>query len=212
MNSTKVILAIVVAAVALMLTAFFVDSRKASQKAHLAPPAPAQSTKRDPMVTEKKQAPLRTAEAPHYRPPPVSEDVRRKADAVIRRHAGMSREQKMQSKELMGFMDRTIALLNTPEMMEKVQKAVADVLAVTGVEPKEMNLEFFDKLDDARGRAWVEAAVSEDPHQMEEWLINRLNGSIFEFAVDPSLKKSTEGLSIKPEKIDAEPALPKTEQ
>lgn len=33
----------------------------------------------------------------------------------------------------------------------------------------------------------VEAAVSEDTQRMEDWLLNTLDGAIFEFAFDPSL-------------------------
>jgi hypothetical protein len=35
---------------------------------------------------------------------------------------------------------------------------------------------------------------------MEDWLVNRLNGAIFEFAFDPTLEKSSEGLSVAPMK------------
>ena len=55
-------------------------------------------------------------------------------------------------------------------------------------------------MDDPKGRAWLEAAVSMDPKLMEQWLINRFNGSIFEFAFDPTLKTTSEGISITPEK------------
>jgi hypothetical protein len=137
----------------------------------------------------------------HYRPAPVSKEVSTGVDAILRRHAGMSKEELMQSQELLSLMNRMVAVMNRPEALQRIQKAVEEVQAVTGFQGNNnMTIDWFESLDDAKGRAWLEAAASNDPKLMEEWVINRFKGSVFEFAADPDLKKSSEGLSIAPSK------------
>lgn len=42
----------------------------------------------------------------------------------------------------------------------------------------------------------------------EAWLVNRFNGSVFEFAIDPSLEKSSEGVAITADKRAISNAAP----
>ena len=111
----------------------------------------------------------------------------------------MTFEQLKKSKELNDLMKRSFALLETPEVKRRVEEALADIQTLTGAQHGSLDIG-FERLDDPKGRAWLEAAVSLDPKLMEQWLINRFNGSIFEFAFDPTLKTTSEGISLTPEK------------
>ena len=45
--------------------------------------------------------------------------------------------------------------------------------------------------------------MSMDAERMEAWIINRFNGSTFEFAVDPTLETSSEGITLTPDTADS---------
>ncbi len=131
----------------------------------------------------------------YYRPRGVSLHVRQSVDHILKRHAGLSKEQLKKSAELNKLMDRFIAVLGTPEMLMKIEQRSAAMPPVKGSQQGTLRMD-FERLDDAHGRAWLEAAVSEDPQRIEDWILNTLDGAIFEFAFDPDLEQTSNGVSL----------------
>jgi serine/threonine protein kinase len=146
-----------------------------------------------------------SAGTPRYRPPPLGPQARQTVTAILRRHQGMTKPQLQRSAELNKLMDRFIAVLGTPEMQRKIEERLAALPPARGAEQGTVKMD-FDELDDAHGRAWLEAAVSEDPQRIEDWILNTLDGAIFEFAFDPSLERTSEGVSISPASSPQPPA------
>lgn len=140
-----------------------------------------------------------------YRPAPVTREVTQTVEAIIRRHQGMTKPELQKSAELNKLMDRFIAVMGAPEMQAKLEQRVAALPAEHGTVTMD-----FELLDDAHGRAWLEAAVSNDPQRIEDWLLNTLDGAIFEFAFDPTLERTSNGVSLQPTALPtkAPPAQP----
>ncbi len=138
----------------------------------------------------------------HYRPARVSQEARLDVDEIISRNRGLSKGQLKQSAELNELMNRFIALMKTPEMAAKVAERIAALPPGKGTGHGMIRID-FDLLDDARGRAWLEAAVSDDARLMEAWVLNTLDGAIFEFAFDPDMERTSNGVSL--ETISTEP-------
>lgn len=137
------------------------------------------------------------AEKRHYRPAPVTRQVRQTVEDILRRHRGMTKGQLQRSAELNKLMDRFIAVMGTPEMQVKMEQRIAALPRVPGAEHGMLRMD-FDMLDDAHGRAWLEAAVSDDPQRIEDWILNTLDDAIFEFAFDPDLERTSNGVSLQP--------------
>ncbi len=131
--------------------------------------------------------------APHYRPAPVSNQTRQEVDAILRRHKGLTKEQLKKSAELNQLMDRFIAVISTPEIQAQVAQRIAAMPAKGRRGTLTMD---FDMLHNATGRAWLEAVVENDPHRMQEWVLNTLDGAIFEFAFDPDLERTSNGVRL----------------
>lgn len=133
----------------------------------------------------------------HYRPTPVTRQVQLLVDDYIRRHKGMTKEQLQRSPELNKLMNRYINAMNTPEMQAKLEQRIAAIPPVKGAQQGTLRMD-FEMLDDAHGRAWLEAAVSDDPQRIEDWILNTLDDAIFEFAFDPELERTSNGVSLHP--------------
>ncbi|MDB6004375.1 MAG: hypothetical protein JWR15_1362 [Prosthecobacter sp.] len=131
--------------------------------------------------------------APHYRPAPVSNQTRQEVDAILRRHKGLTKEQLKKSTELNQLMDRFIAVTSTPE----IQAQVAQRIAAMPTKGRNGTLTMeYEMLDNATGRAWLEAVVANDTQRMEEWVLNTLDGAIFEFAFHPDLERTSNGVRL----------------
>jgi hypothetical protein len=164
-------------------------------------PLKAKPASRDKKVTKTGAG----ADRPHYRPAPVSLQVQQKVDDIIRRYRGVTKEELQGNAELRKFMGRFIDVMNTPGTQEKMNKRIVAMPPVKGAQGGTLRMD-FDMLDDAHGRAWLEAAVSNDPQRIEDWILNTLDDAIFEFAFDPGMEKTSNGVSLKqgpPAKDDA---------
>lgn len=137
------------------------------------------------------------AERPHYRPAPVSPRVRDTVDAILRRHKGMTAKQVEQSAELNDLGERFIAMISTPQMEARIAERVA-VLEPMKADAKgrRMLRMDFNMLDNAQGRAWLEAVVAEDAERVQDYVINTLDDAIFEFGFDPALERTSNGVSM----------------
>lgn len=130
-----------------------------------------------------------------YRPEPVSQEERQSVDDLLERHRGMSKEELKRSPELNELMNRFISFLNTAEMAAKIEERIAAFPPGEGSGNGTIRMD-FDTLDDAMGRAWLEAGVSEDSQRMEAWVLHTLDGAIFEFAFDPEMERTSNGVSL----------------
>lgn len=132
----------------------------------------------------------------HYRPAPVSRQVRQTVEAIMQRHKGMTKAELMKSAELNQLMNRFIAVIEKPEAESKLMQRLAAMPKQLG-EGGTLRMD-FELLDDAHGRAWLEAAVSNDDQLIEDWILNTLDDAIFEFAFDPDLERTSNGVSLQP--------------
>ncbi|MBL9133877.1 MAG: RNA polymerase sigma factor [Verrucomicrobiaceae bacterium] len=140
----------------------------------------------------------------HYRPAPVSRQVRQTVEAIMQRHKGMTKAELTKSAELNQLMNRFIAVIEKPEAESKLMQRLAAM-------PKQLGgggmLRMdFELLDDAHGRAWLEAAVSNDDQLIEDWILNTLDDAIFEFAFDPELERTSNGVSLQSSPSPSKPA------
>jgi hypothetical protein len=166
---------------------------------HTATPPKLQATqmKAQPVAQGKSVAKAEsTSDTRHYRPAPVTRQVGQMVDAILRRHKGMSKQQLQRSPELNMLMNRFITVMNTPEMQAKLEHRIAAIPPVKSSQQGTLRME-FDMLDDAHGRAWLEAAVSDDTQRIEDWILNTLDDAIFEFAFDPEMERTSNGVSVK---------------
>ncbi|WP_395749947.1 RNA polymerase sigma factor [Prosthecobacter sp.] len=195
-TTTKILIATATAAAALSVPLVLHDDVER-------PSATPRRTSVQPLpVAGKVQASAATATVvPHYRPAMVSPQVQQKVEGIVRRHAGMSKEQLSKSVELNKLMERFIAAMEAPEFEEQILKRIS-ALPPTG--HNGMVKMDFEMLDDAKGRAWLEAAVADDAELMRDWVLNTLDGAIFEFAFDPNLERSSNGVSLHPGNLPAQ--------
>jgi RNA polymerase sigma factor (sigma-70 family) len=190
MNITKIVLA-TAATAALIGVPLALHHHQKSAATKLPSPAPV------PAERAMAKAATRTHESKHFRPTPVSASDQQKVDAIIRRHKGMSKEQLKRSAELNKLMDRFLAMLDTPEMNEKMEQRLTVIKAAKPMEHGIIRMD-FGILEDAHSRAWLEAIVSNDTQRMQDWILNTLDGAVFEFAFDPDLERTSNGVSVQP--------------
>lgn len=131
----------------------------------------------------------------HYRPRQVSEAVRRKVDDFIRRYKGASPEELSKSGELAPFMKRLEGMMNTPEFLGEMEKRMDAIKAARGQEHGMLTIG-SSKLDEPESRAWLEAMFSEDADLLQDYILNKLDGAIFEFAFDPTLEDAGNGVKV----------------
>jgi hypothetical protein len=62
------------------------------------------------------------ADRRHYRPAPVTGQVRQTVEAILRRHQGMTNQQLQRSPELNQLMNRFIAVLGAPGMQAELEQ------------------------------------------------------------------------------------------
>lgn len=161
-------------------------------------------------VAEKKPAPAPSAEPAtsvnaalseqpqpkHYRPKQVSEAVRRKVDAFISRYKDTSPEEMTKSEEMTSMMERFTQMLDVPAFQSEMEKRIEAIKAARGQEHGMLTIG-SGKLGDPESRAWLEAMFSEDAELMQDYILNKLDGAIFEFAFDPTLENAGNGVMVK---------------
>jgi hypothetical protein len=133
-----------------------------------------------------------------YRPATLPDSVRRKADAVAARHRGMSKAQLEQSAEMQQLGAQFSRHLESPEFQAKLKQAIEAMKAVKGIEHGTLSFDLHD-LTSPNARAWLEAALSDDPQLAQDYVMNLLDGAVFEFAFDPSSDSSSGGVTVKGE-------------
>ena len=132
----------------------------------------------------------------HYRPRQVSDAVRRKVDDFIRRYKDASTAELSKSRELAPFMERFEQVMNAPEFLSKMGKRIDAITAARGQEHGVLTIG-TGKLDQPESRAWLEAMFSDDADLLQEYILNKLDGAVFEFAFDPTLENAGNGVTVK---------------
>lgn len=230
MNATKIFIA-AAAATALIGIPVFLYHRQADEPvkpaaAKPASKAPAASGFARPGNTKTSGA----ATAPKlFRPKPVTEEVRRKVDALLQRCGGMSVQEMMKDPEMRKVLENFSRLLDTAEeSSSRGEHALTGLLAVKGVKlpdlktagdqpesenppasaarpqgqvsgPQRIDLGLtmnFGSLEEPLGRSMLEASLSNDPKLAQDWMVNLLEGATFEFAMDPTLDRTSEGVTF----------------
>lgn len=175
-----------------------------------------------PSVVAEKPAPVKPAAPPeastetvskeeepqpkHYRPRQVSEAVRRKVDDFIRRYKDASPEELNKSMELAPLMKRFEQVMNTPEFLNEMEKRIEAIKAARGQGHGMLTIGTGKKLDEPESRAMLEAMFSDDADLLQEYLLNKLDGAIFEFAFDPTLENAGNGVKVQGAPPPAPPA------
>ncbi|WP_395751964.1 hypothetical protein [Prosthecobacter sp.] len=132
----------------------------------------------------------------HYRPKPVSEAVRRKVDDIIRRYKDVAPEEAVKSQEMADMMKRFGQMMERPEFQSEMEKRMEAIKAAKGAEHGTLMIG-TGKLDDPESRAWLEAVFSDDADLLMDYILNKMDGAIFEFAFDPSLENAGNGVTVK---------------
>ena len=143
-------------------------------------------------------------EPKHYRPPAVTAAVRRKVDDFIRRYKDMTPEELSKNEEFSGMLEGFVQLMSSPEFEHKMEERVEAIQAAKGKKIGTLNIG-FGKLESPESRAWLEAVFSEDSERMEEFIINKLDGAIFELSFDPTLEQTDSGVTVKGGIVPAPP-------
>lgn len=163
-----------------------------------------QATDRTTKPTQEKAA-ENPPERKHYRPPPASAEVRRKADALIRRIRLLSKAEQQKDPELQSIQKRFFELVSRPETQRKIIERAETAVAVSGVEHG--TLQIGDgSVDSAFGRAIIEVTLAGDAQLAEDVVLNRLDGAIFEFGLEPGARESSDGVIITPINKPGKPA------
>ena len=196
MKAAKVVLTTVAAAA--VLTGVFLMLRQREEAVALPNAVAATPSPATPSPPKQAVADADADTSPRYRPPPVSDAVRLQVDGIIRRHKGMSREELGRSKELTELSQRFLQLVDTPDGMEKISKA-AEAIVELKLPGRDGAIQLgppMDNMEEPLFRSWAEAAVSNDPERAQDWIVNRMNGAMFEFSFDPSMERTSEGVSV----------------
>lgn len=131
----------------------------------------------------------------HYRPRQVSEAVRRKVDAFISRYKDAAPEEMIKSEEMTSMMERFTQMLDVPEFQREMEKRMDAIKTTRGQEHGMLTIG-TGKLDEPESRAWLEAMFSDDADLLKEYILNKLDGAIFEFAFDPTLEDAGNGVKV----------------
>jgi hypothetical protein len=198
MNVTKI--ALIAAAAAVLISPPLLYLRKGdtlSGKSKIVPPVKATDAAAARTPTAKVHAAATASARPEL--PPVSENVRFKVDGILRRHRGLSKAEMLRTEEMQQIIDSFCNKVDAsdPDTLRKSLQARDILCEAKGLPavPGCIVLHTGDP-DSVEFRAWMEAAVSDDSRHAQVWMLNRLEGAVFEFVIDPTLEQSSGGISL----------------
>ena len=128
--------------------------------------------------------------------PELCETARIKAEAFIRNHRGLSQDALLQSHEIAIFNENWQRLMNSfsPRDNQRMQDAQDTFVAING-KKSGLNLTLRN-VDDPASREMIEAAFSDDPAYVADWLLRKLDAATFETAISPGVGETSEGVKI----------------
>lgn len=130
--------------------------------------------------------------------PPVSAAVRAKADSLIRQYRGHVPKDLTQAPELAAVFANMSSLMKriSAEDQRRLEATVEATKNVIG--SKHGSISFaMDDMDSPATRALLEAVISDEPRRLADYMIRVLDGANFEYAFDPDLTKTSDGVSIR---------------
>ena len=162
-------------------------------------PAPVIAAKPAPRDSPVKTARLADSSTPSISQntkPELSQTARIKAEAFIRNHRGLSQDVLLQSPEIAIFNENWQRLMNSfsPRDNQRMQDAQDTFVAING-KKSGLNLTLRN-VDDPVSREMIEAAFSDDPAYVADWLLRKLDAATFETAISPSVSETSEGVKI----------------
>ena len=162
-------------------------------------PAPVIAAKPAPRDSPVKTARLSDSSTPSISQdmkPELSETARIKAEAFIRNHRGLSQDALLQSHEIAIFNENWQRLMNSfsPRDNQRMQDAQDTFVAING-KKSGLNLTLRN-VDDPASREMIEAAFSDDPAYVADWLLRKLDAATFETAISPGVSETSEGVKI----------------
>jgi RNA polymerase sigma factor (sigma-70 family) len=162
-------------------------------------PAPVIAAKPAPRDSPVKTARLADSSTPSISQntkPELSQTARIKAEAFIRNHRGLSQDALLQSPEIAIFNENWQRLMNSfsPRDNQRMQDAQDTFVAING-KKSGLNLTLRN-VDDPASREMIEAAFSDDPAYVADWLLRKLDAATFETAISPSVSETSEGVKI----------------
>ena len=162
-------------------------------------PAPVIAAKPAPRDSPVKTARLADSSTPSISQntkPELSQTARIKAEAFIRNHRGLSQDALLQSPEIAIFNENWQRLMNSfsPRDNQRMQDAQDTFVAING-KKSGLNLTLRN-VDDPASREMIEAAFSDDPAFVADWLLRKLDAATFETAISPSVSETSEGVKI----------------
>jgi len=86
--------------------------------------------------------------------------------------------------------------METPEFLSEMGKRMEAIKVARGKEHGTLTIG-TGKLDEPESRAWLEAMFSDDADLLQQYILNKLDGAIFEFAFDPTLENAGNGVTVK---------------
>jgi RNA polymerase sigma factor (sigma-70 family) len=189
-TTTKTLLAIA-ATTALVTVPLIYQQQHKPAPVIAAKPAP-----RDSPVKTARLADLSTPSISQNTKPELSETARIKAEAFIRNHRGLSQDVLLQSPEIAIFNENWQRLMNSfsPRDNQRMQDAQDTFVAING-KKSGLNLTLRN-VDDPASREMIEAAFSDDPAYVADWLLRKLDAATFETAISPGVSETSEGVKI----------------
>ena len=162
-------------------------------------PAPVIAAKPAPRDSPVKTARLADSSTPSVSQdtkPELSETARIKAEAFIRNHRGLSQDALLQSHEIGIFNENWQRLMNSfsPRDNQRMQDAQDTFVAING-KKSGLNLTLRN-VDDPASKEMIEAAFSDDPAYVADWLLRKLDAATFETAISPGVSETSEGVKI----------------
>ena len=162
-------------------------------------PAPVIAAKPAPRDSPVKTARLADSSTPSISQntkPELSQTARIKAEAFIRNHRGLSPDALLQSPEIAIFNENWQRLMNSfsPRDNQRMQDAQDTFVAING-KKSGLNLTLRN-VDDPASREMIEAAFSDDPAYVADWLLRKLDAATFETAISPGVSETSEGVKI----------------
>jgi hypothetical protein len=145
-----------------------------------------------------KVAVANTPEPKRYRPEAGSVELQQRVDEFIRKFEDLPTEVMMGSAEFEEAMRGMAVFLESPANQKMIREAVAEIKKAKQMNHGTLNIaiDTDESLGSPKNRALIEASMSQDPKKIEGWLRGALEGAIFEYSVDPDLKKPAGSISV----------------
>lgn len=121
--------------------------------------------------------------------------MQQKVDAFIAKHRNTPISELCQQKEFQEVFQ--VFEDFEPENPARIDEVVRSIAVIKDAEDRHGSLNLsLDKLDSAQRRAFLEAVFSGEKERMNALFTDLIEAAIIEFALDPDLEKTTDGVIV----------------